>query len=126
MVTEIRIYYEGDALLKPGFIHFFRTLRDRARACRCAFRVISSGSTVCRDFGIALERHRHAWNILLKDSEGPDTGSLSESLCRDHAWDKSHRDSIFWMVEMMEAWFHADKGALEKFYGQGFRGNALT
>ena len=25
------------------------------------------------------------------------------------------------MVEMMEAWFHADKDALEGFYGQNFR-----
>lgn len=29
------------------------------------------------------------------------------------------------MVEMMESWFHADKEALEKFYGQRFRRGAL-
>lgn len=31
------------------------------------------------------------------------------------------------MVEMMESWFHADKDALERFYGPGpkFRRNAL-
>src|SRR5438105_6544141 len=29
------------------------------------------------------------------------------------------------MVQMMEAWFHADKNALLKFYGQGFNGGAL-
>ena len=26
---------------------------------------------------------------------------------------------------MMESWFHADKGALERFYGSGFRKSAL-
>ena len=43
-------------------------------------------------------------------------------------WDKSHAESIFWMVEMMESWFHADKDALERFYGSGpkFRRNALS
>jgi len=29
------------------------------------------------------------------------------------------------MVEMMESWFHADKDALESFYGPDFRRNAL-
>jgi hypothetical protein len=29
------------------------------------------------------------------------------------------------MVEMMESWFHADKDALEKYYGNGFRKRAL-
>jgi hypothetical protein len=29
------------------------------------------------------------------------------------------------MVEMMEAWFHGDKKALGRFYGAGFKENAL-
>ena len=29
------------------------------------------------------------------------------------------------MVEMMESWFHADKDALAKFYGDGFTRNSL-
>jgi len=125
--TEIRIYYEGDRLLKPGFSQFFNQLRTRAEARRCHFHLITggSGSTACRDFGLALETHPDAWNILLRDSEGPHTSTLSESLCREQGWDKSRRDSIFWMVEVMESWFHADKEALEKFYGQGFKKNAL-
>jgi hypothetical protein len=127
VVTEIRIYYEGDALLRPGFNQFFDQLSSRARALRCAFHVIAGGSgpSACRDFGLALEAHPTALNILLKDSEGPLTAGLLESLCREQGWGKSHRDSIFWMVEMMESWFHADKEALEKFYGPDFKKNAL-
>jgi hypothetical protein len=127
VVTEIRIYYEGDGRLKPGFSQFFNQLRTRAEARRCRFQLITggSGSTACRDFSLALETHPDAWNILLKDSEGPHSGNLSESLCREQGWDKSRRESIFWMVEMMESWFHADKDALREFYGPNFKRNAL-
>src|ERR1017187_9707562 len=104
MVTEIRIYYEGDRLLKPGFHAFFTTLRERAREKRCAFHLIAAKGTPCRDFQIAIKTNPDAWNILLKDSGGPDSGDLSASLCKQNEWSQSHADSIFWMVEMMEAW----------------------
>jgi hypothetical protein len=79
----------------------------------------------CRDFQIAIKTNPDAWNILLKDSEGPDSGDLSASLCKQNEWSQSHAQSIFWMVEMMESWFHADKEALQQFYGSGFKKNAL-
>jgi hypothetical protein len=90
--SEIRIYYEGHLRLKPGFHTFFAELRDRARAKRCAFQLISGGSgpAASRDFAIASKQHANAWNILLKDSEGPHNT-------------KSDADSIFWMVQMMES-----------------------
>jgi hypothetical protein len=125
MVREIRVYYEGDPLLRTGFLEFFKTLRDWAREQRCGFQLISAKGTPIRDFGRAIESHTNAWNILLKDSEGPVTGDPSASLCQQHAWDQSHADSIFWMVQMMESWFHADKNALKEFYGDDFRRNAL-
>ena len=125
MVTEIRIYYEGDRLLKPGFHAFFITLRERAREKRCDFHLIAAKGTPDRDFQIAIKTHPAAWNILRKDSEGPDSGALSSFLCEHNKWDKSHAESIFWMVEMMESWFHADKDALERFYGSKFKKNAL-
>jgi hypothetical protein len=125
MVTEIRIYYEGDRLLREGFDVFFSTLRDRAREKRCSFHLIAARGTPDRDFQAAIKTHPNAWNVLLKDSEGPDSGALSVSLCRQNEWSQSHAGSIFWMVEMMESWFHADKDALEKFYGPGFKKNSL-
>jgi Domain of unknown function (DUF4276) len=125
MVTEIRIYYEGGRLLKPGFHAFFTTLRERAREKRCNFHLIAAKGTPGRDFRIAIKTHPDAWNILLKDSEGPDSGALSASFCKQNEWSQSHAESIFWMVEVMESWFHADKAALERFYGPGFKRNAL-
>lgn len=127
MFTEIRIYYEGSRQLKPGFTKFFAELIGEARERRCPIRLISAdgGSDACRDFGIALRTNPDAWNILLMDSEGPQESMFSTSLCRRYNWDQSCADSIFCMVEMMESWFHADKTALEDFYGKGFRRNAL-
>jgi len=127
MVSEIRIYYEGSEFLKPGFRTFFTELAQRAQDRGCEFRLIHarSGSEASRDFGIALHANRAACNILLRDSEGPDDGKLSSLLCQQNDWDQSYVDSIFWMVEMMESWFHADKDALAVFYGNGFRNGAL-
>jgi hypothetical protein len=127
MISEIRVYYEGHSLLKSGFDAFFKELRTRALEKRCRFRLIASGSgaTASHDFGTAVLANEDAWNILLIDSEGPPGDDPSGSLCQEKGWDKSHADSIFWMVEMMEAWFHADKDALEQFYGPGFRRGSL-
>jgi hypothetical protein len=125
MVREIRIYYEGDRLLKSGFDKFFEPLKQKARGSRCEFRFIFGGGDSARDFADAVATHSGAWNILLKDSEGPAIGSAASSLCKQQGLDQSHAGSIFWMVQMMESWFHADKDALAKFYGDGFNGNAL-
>jgi nitrogen regulatory protein PII len=88
MAGEIRIYYEGHALLKSGFEAFFKELRTRATEKRWRFRLIASGSgaTACRDFDIALRANRDAWNILLIDSEGPLDANSSASLCQKSAF----------------------------------------
>lgn len=126
--TEIRIYYEGGKSLKSGFERFFLSLREQAtRGRSCRFRLIEggAGSNVCKDFTSALKTHKDAWNILLIDSDSPDTGTLSQRLCERQGWDRAISTSIFWMVEMMESWFHADKAALQGFYGPNFKADAL-
>jgi hypothetical protein len=125
MLTEIHIYYEGDGLLKQGLSAFLSEIRNRAREKRCSVRLIPTNGTPSRDFGIAIKTNTTSWNILLLDSEGPDNGGLSASLCAEKGWGPSQTDSIFWMVEMMESWFHADKDALQSFYGRGFDRKAL-
>lgn len=121
MHSEIRIYYEGDQCLRPGFSQFLSDIRSKAREKRCRFDLIAAEGTPARDFGIALRSNPTALNILLLDSEGPDTGNLSISLCAKHGWTAPNANCIFWMVEAMESWFHADSGALKSFYGSGFR-----
>jgi hypothetical protein len=125
MVNEIRIYYEGSRLLQSGFERFISELRAQARERRCRLRLVSAQGTPCQDFDNGIAANPQAWCILLKDSEGPDTGSLSIALCERHGWSKSRADSIFWMVQTMESWFHADKDALQTFYGRDFKRNAL-
>jgi hypothetical protein len=124
-LTEIRIYYEGDKALTPGFRKFLSEIYDRARAKPCKVQLIATDGTPSEDFANAIDSHPHAWNILLLDSEGPDNGQLTSSLIAQRGWPNSHQGSIFWMVEMMEAWFHADKGAIEGFYREGFNKQAM-
>jgi hypothetical protein len=124
--TEIRIYFEGDTRLRSGFRAFLDEIYQRCRDKRCRVEVIATGGKPVRDFRIALKSHPDAWNILILDSEKPDDGKLSATLISDEGWNASMTNSIFWMVQMMEAWFHADKDALEQFYLEGFRKQALT
>jgi hypothetical protein len=109
-VTEIRIYFEGDKALRSGFSEFLAPIRDAARARRIGFQPIAVGGRTEEDFQIGVRSHPNACNVLLRDSEGHDA---------------PQRDSVFLMVQLMEAWFLADPEALERFYGNGFRRNAL-
>ena len=113
MPTEIRIYFEGHKSLRRGFAAFFSEIKTRATEKHCKVEFIATGGTPDRDFDIAMKTHPTALNILLRDSEGPYNAGHSAA------------DSIFWMVEMMKSWFHADKDVLEGFYGRGFRREAL-
>ena len=59
--------------------------------------------------------------MLLIDSEGEDIFRLTQSV-------KSQigsTNSIFFMVQLMEAWFLADRQALSSYFGQGFNANSL-
>jgi hypothetical protein len=115
-VAEIRIYFEGHNALRPGFSRFFSELRDLAREKRCGFNLIATGGTPTQDFAIGRRTHPQAFNILLLDSERADDNQLTVTLIVKEKWEKSLADSIFWMVHMMEAWFHADKEALKDYY----------
>ena len=118
MVTEIRIYFEGDDALRAGFSALFHEIKNRARTQHVGFQLIACGGTPIQDFLIALKTHREAWNILLKDGEGSDPGNLQAPRSTDP-------NSVFWMVQLMEAWFLADPEALAEYYGEAFRAAAL-
>ena len=112
LVTEIRVYYEGDKRLKEGFQQILRT-RSLRKLDLGAF--VSSLLTVAAllppDFQIAQAKHTNAWNILLRDSEGPAPANYD--------------NSMFFIVQVMESWFLADVDALEGYYGQGFKRTIL-
>jgi hypothetical protein len=106
---EIRIYFEGNKALRAGFESFFAELRASARESGSTVELIAAkdGPGVDRK---AERTHPEAWNILLKDSEGPAP---------------SQRADTFWMVELMEAWFLAHPKTLSDYYGEGFLSNAI-
>jgi hypothetical protein len=113
--VEIRIYFEGDKVLKPGFEHFFSGLRKAARPYLSSVDLIAAGSGV-KDYAKGCRSNPDALNILLKDSEEP-LPSDPATLCTKLGIDESRSEQVFWMVEQMESWFLADPEALEEYYG---------
>jgi hypothetical protein len=77
-----------------------------------------------------LALHQGALNILLIDAEGPDDGNLLQNLKNRRDWVIPRKimvreDQIHFMVQIMEAWFVADREALQNYYGPGFRPKSL-
>ena len=132
MVREIRIYFEGDDRLRPGFHSLFANLRTAARQRGIRFRLVAGRGQVVRVFINALAEYPapDTFNILLMDSEGPDRGQLRQQLERRSDWRPPSGTSvsdeqIHRMVQVMEAWFLADRDALRHYYGQQFNAQRL-
>ena len=69
-------------------------------------------------------------SLLLVDSERPvdQAGPWEHLEGAPDEWsrpDGATDDQCHLMVQIMESWFLADRDALEEFYGQGYRENAL-
>jgi hypothetical protein len=112
MVTELRVYFEGDDRLRPGFRQFLSEIAEAARSKRCYFDLIATEGTPAQDFQAALKSHPDAWNVLLLDGEDPQEFQL-----RRKSLEGCDPDSIFWMVQIMESWFLADVDALKSLFG---------
>ncbi len=138
MVTEIRIYVEGGGdgkntkdLLRQGFSKFFKDLVAIARSNQIKWSVILCGTRndTFRDFKNAFKTHPNAFIVLLVDSEAPVSANTNpwEHLKLRDKWDSPDVDDTYChlMVQTMEAWFIADIDALKKYYGQGFKENAI-
>jgi hypothetical protein len=120
VVTEIRVYVEGDDKLRSGFHEFFKDVREPAQALRIGFKCIPCGAEPVRDFCNALRSNPESFNVLLLDNDG----RLSfESLKKRSDW-KPPREvdekEVHWMIQIMESWFLADIETLREYYGPGF------
>ncbi len=138
MVTEVRIYIEGGgdgknskALLHQGFSNLFQDLKAIARSNQIKWNIVLCGSrnNAFRDFKNAFKTHPNAFIILLVDSEAPVTADRLpwEHLKLRDNWESPKVDDTHChlMVQSMEAWFISDIDALKKYYGQGFKENAI-
>lgn len=125
MVSRVWIYFEGDATLRPGFHAFFQDLVSMARARRIRFRMVAGEATAVADFARGMRSAPADTHVLLIDSEGPiEQDPVSALMRRGDAGALASvaitPDQVFFMVQVMEAWFLADVQALHDFYGQGF------
>ena len=142
MVTAIHIYYEGDDALGRGFRKFFASILRAARQRRISFRLVNGGSTesTVSDFLTAIrtnEGDANTLDILLVDSEGPADSNdphydrVRQALQNTSHWQRERRgvtvqpNQFHWMVQVMEAWFLADRDALRDYYGQQFNTQRL-
>lgn len=135
-MQEIRIYCEGGGdgpntkdPFREGMRKFLDELYEIAREKRIRFNLIICGgrTTAYDNFKTALQIHTDAINILLVDAEGPVKETPWKHLKERDDWDNPGcgDDQCHLMVQAMEAWFMTDPEALKKFYGQGFKVNAL-
>ena len=116
-MKDIHIYFEGDALLRPGFRKFFSQVIESARKQNRAVLPITTNGTPIRDFGIAQRQSTNSINLLLLDSEQ----QLDGAALRQQQAAGFPPDRIFWMVELMESWFLADREGVKRYYNDDDR-----
>jgi hypothetical protein len=92
--------------------------------------VIACGSRdeAYKDFCRSLQNDPDTLSILLVDAEAP--VAAGKNPCahlreRDGWTEPMPAPRVHLMVQCMESWFLADRAALQRFYGQGFKPNAL-
>ena len=135
-MTEVRIYVEGGGdsadtkqFLREGFSAFLKELVSNARQKRIRWQIVICGGrdTTLGLFKNALRHHPDAFNAVLVDSESPVQTTPWRHLQQRNEWkdEHPHDDHCQFMTQAMEAWLIADTEALSKFYGQGFRANAI-
>ena len=126
MVSEIRIYFEGNARLREGFNKLIRPTIEQTSHNRIRFKLIAGGSTeeTIKDFTKATSSHKNASIIMLIDSDQAyDSGLLMN--IRNQIGANIQDEQIHFMVQVMESWFLADRDALKQYYGREFQESRL-
>jgi hypothetical protein len=137
--VSVKIYVEGGGdhnenlktQCRKGFRKFFENAGLKGRmpsivSCGGRRQAFDSFCTAHENAG------RDYLSILLVDSEAPVTQPdpwEHVKLRLGDGWERpggASRDQIHLMVQAMEAWFHADKEMLARYFGQEFRVAALS
>ena len=113
---------------REGYSEFFR----KAGLAEALPKVVACGSrrNAYQKFCTAISNASDGdFVVLLVDSEDPVDGVLPWHHLRDRdRWTqppKAGDDSAHLMVQVMESWFLADRAALRRYFGHGFRETAL-
>jgi hypothetical protein len=137
--VNVKIYVEGggnrnkvlEAQCRRGFKKFFQEagIPDRSLSVVAC----GGGHRAYESFRRSHEQARGKYfPILLVDSEAPVTQTdrwKHVRLLNGDGWQRppgASPDQIHLMVQAMEAWFHADKEALQRYFGEGFHPAALS
>ena len=134
MVKEVRIYVEGGGdqadgkrLLRIGFAQFFKNaLAKNVKVILCGGR-----DQAFDNFKMAIKDHATALNLLLVDAEAPvvEMDDVWTHLKKRDHWQRPvgvNDDQCHLMVQTMEAWFIADRDALQRYYGKEFNVNSFS
>lgn len=132
-VVRVKLYVEGGgdaksqkSRLRQGFRQFLEQAGLQGKMPG----IVACGprDTAYDRFGLA-HVHSDTIAILVVDSEGPVTASQPwKHLKNRDGWHRppgAQEDQCHLMVQVMEAWFLADRKALSAYYGKGFRAGAL-
>ncbi len=130
---SVRIYVEGgfQGSTKAACRQAFRAFFQKVIPGR-SFAVIASGdrSAAFKDFCLAVKQNRDDYIVLLVDSEEAVAVEPWQHLATRQGdnWQRptgTSDDQAHLMVQVMEAWFLADRRALAEYYGQGFLAASL-
>ncbi len=121
--------------LRKAFARFFEQRSDAPDPDRQRVHIALCGGRLeaLADFVAACRNWPSRTNLLLVDSEGPmpdpeeDDWAPPADLQAQSAWDSSlcPDDRLHFMVQCMEAWLVADRGALRRHYGERLSEDAL-
>ncbi|MBK9168868.1 MAG: DUF4276 family protein [Bryobacterales bacterium] len=135
----VKLYVEGggnqnkslQTECRRGFSEFIKKAGMEGRMPR----IVACGGRqeAYKNFRNAHETDRQlAIPVLLVDSEGPVTAERAWHHVRDRPGDRWEcpdgvtEDQIHLMVQVMEAWFFADKSTLGAYFGHRFQETALS
>jgi hypothetical protein len=126
VVENIYIYYEGDGKLKEGFRKFLEGFYHKGPKIQ----LIAGKGNAIADFMTGLKSNKNAVSVLLIDSEGPNGPNALAQVKRHDHWESNigstvANDQVHFMVQVIEAWFLADRQALQGYYGHNFRDGRL-
>lgn len=131
---KVIVYVEGgggERATKARCREGFSELLAKAAPGKQRPRIVASGgrNNTFRDFVTGSKANPDALVLLLVDAEAPVTAADPWShLQMQEGWRPAlvdATDRAHLMVQVMEAWFLADRSALAAYYGQGFQSKAL-